>query len=39
MKTFRNFVNGSFVDAQSGETTNIVNPANGQVYATAALSR
>jgi len=39
MKTFRNFVNGSFVDAKSGETTNIVNPANGLVYATAALSR
>jgi betaine-aldehyde dehydrogenase len=39
MKTFRNFVNGSFVDAKSGETTNVFNPATGQVYAQAVLSR
>jgi betaine-aldehyde dehydrogenase len=39
MKTFRNFVNGSFVDAKSGETTNVINPATGQVYAQAVLSR
>ncbi|MCX6528808.1 MAG: aldehyde dehydrogenase family protein [Actinobacteria bacterium] len=39
MKTFRNFVNGSFVDAKAGETTNVINPATGQVYAQAVLSR
>ena len=39
MKTFRNFVNGSFVDAKSGETTNVIDPATGQVYAQAVLSR
>ena len=39
MKTFRNFVNGSFVDAKSGETTNVINPATGQVYAQAVLTR
>ena len=39
MKTFCNFVNGSFVDAKAGETTNVINPATGQVYAQAVLSR
>ncbi len=39
MKSFSNFINGTFVPSQSGETTDVVNPATGQVYATAALSR
>ena len=38
MATFRNFVNGQFVDAADGRTTDIIDPATGQVYATAALS-
>lgn len=39
VKTFRNFIDGAFVPAQSGETTNVINPATGEVYATAPLSR
>jgi betaine-aldehyde dehydrogenase len=38
MRTYRNFVNGAFVDAADGRTTNVVNPSTGAVYATAALS-
>jgi betaine-aldehyde dehydrogenase len=38
MATFRNFVNGQFVDAADGRTTDIIDPVTGQVYATAALS-
>ena len=38
MKSFKNFVNGQHVDAADGRTTNVVNPATGQVYATAPLS-
>ena len=39
MKQFRNFINGRFVDAQSGETTDVINPATGAVYGKATLSR
>ena len=38
MKAFKNFVNGQYVDAADGRTTDVVNPATGQVYATAPLS-
>jgi betaine-aldehyde dehydrogenase len=38
MATFRNFINGEFVDAADGRTTPVINPATGQVYADAALS-
>ncbi|MFZ9629739.1 MAG: gamma-aminobutyraldehyde dehydrogenase [Ilumatobacteraceae bacterium] len=38
MKSFRNFVNGSYVDAKDGRTTPVVNPATGEQYATASLS-
>ena len=38
MKSFKNFVNGQYVDAADGRTTEVVNPATGKVYATAALS-
>lgn len=38
MKAFKNFVNGQHVDAADGRTTSVVNPANGQQYATAPLS-
>jgi NAD-dependent aldehyde dehydrogenases len=37
MNAYRLFVNGQWVDAVSGETYRIVNPANGQTVATAAL--
>ncbi len=38
MKVFRNFVNGQHVDSLDGRTTDVINPATGQVYATATLS-
>ncbi len=38
MATFRNFINGQFVDAIDGRTSDIIDPSTGQVYATAALS-
>lgn len=38
MKTFRNFVNGSYIDAAEGRSTDIINPATGSTYATAPLS-
>ncbi|MEY4157788.1 MAG: hypothetical protein RL743_283, partial [Actinomycetota bacterium] len=39
MQAFKNFINGQFVDAKNGETTDVINPATGKVYAKAALSR
>jgi len=38
MKSFRNFVNGEWVDAADGATTDIIDPTTGEAYATAALS-
>jgi betaine-aldehyde dehydrogenase len=37
-QNFRNVVNGELVDAASGATYDVVNPATGQVYATAPAS-
>ncbi|WP_148574499.1 gamma-aminobutyraldehyde dehydrogenase [Nocardioides caldifontis] len=37
-QNFRNVVNGELVDAASGETYDVINPATGQVYATAPAS-
>ena len=34
----KNFINGTHVAAKSGETLDIVNPANGEVYATSPVS-
>ena len=34
----RNFINGEWVDAKSGATSEVVNPSTGAVYATAAVS-
>nr|WP_202471123.1 gamma-aminobutyraldehyde dehydrogenase [Streptomyces sp. SID8377] len=34
----RNHINGEFRDAADGRTTDVVNPATGEVYATAPLS-
>jgi betaine-aldehyde dehydrogenase len=39
MKTFRNFIDGKHVDAASGETLDIINPATGKVYATSPNSK
>jgi betaine-aldehyde dehydrogenase len=38
MKTFKNFVNGEWVDAKDGRTTAVIDPATGKQYAEAALS-
>ena len=38
MKSYRNFVNGQYVDAADGRTIPVVNPATGEQYATAPLS-
>jgi betaine-aldehyde dehydrogenase len=34
----KNFINGTHVASKSGETLDIVNPANGEVYATSPVS-
>ncbi len=38
MKQFKNFVNGSWVEASDGRTSAVINPATGEQYAEAALS-
>jgi betaine-aldehyde dehydrogenase len=38
VQVFRNFVNGEWVDALSGETTAVVDPVTGETYAQAARS-
>jgi betaine-aldehyde dehydrogenase len=38
MRAFQNFVNGKHTDAADGRTTAVVNPSNGEQYATAPLS-
>jgi betaine-aldehyde dehydrogenase len=38
MKKLQNFINGTFVDSTSGETTTLINPATGQPFATAPIS-
>ena len=38
MKKLNNFINGKSVESTSGETTTLVNPANGQPFATAPKS-
>ncbi|MGW3246040.1 gamma-aminobutyraldehyde dehydrogenase [Streptomyces sp. NPDC001070] len=38
LRTLRNYINGEFRDAADGRTTEVVNPATGEVYATAPLS-
>jgi len=37
-RELNNFVNGEYVASKSGETSDVINPANGQAYATAAVS-
>jgi betaine-aldehyde dehydrogenase len=38
MATFKNFVNGNYVEAADGRTTDVIDPSTGQKYADAALS-
>ena len=35
MKTYRNFVNGQYVDASDGKTIPVIDPTTGEQYATA----
>jgi len=37
-REFKNFINGQYVGARSGQTSDVINPATGEVYATAAVS-
>ncbi len=39
MRKFRNFIDGKHVDAASGDTLDIINPATGKVYATSPNSK
>ncbi|MFZ9730649.1 MAG: aminobutyraldehyde dehydrogenase, partial [Ilumatobacteraceae bacterium] len=39
MKKFRNFIDGKHVDAASGDTLDIINPATGKAYATSPNSK
>ena len=39
MTEIANFIHGKRVAAASGETTDLVDPSTGEVYATAPLSR
>jgi len=38
MKSLSNFINGKSLPAQSGATSDLINPATGQVYASAPVS-
>ncbi|MFF4448626.1 gamma-aminobutyraldehyde dehydrogenase [Streptomyces sp. NPDC001502] len=38
LRRLRNYIGGEFKDAVDGRTTEVVNPATGEVYATAPLS-
>ena len=38
VRELKNFVNGQQVAAKSGETSDVINPATGEVYAKAAVS-
>ena len=37
-RVLRNFVNGDYVDAKDGPTSDVINPSTGEVYATAPVS-
>ena len=37
-KVLQNFINGELVDGVTGETTDLINPSTGEVYAKAQLS-
>ena len=37
-RTLKNFVNGEYVEPQSGRYSDVVNPATGETYAQAPVS-
>jgi len=38
MKSLSNFIDGKFVASESGQTSEVINPATAQAYATAPIS-
>jgi len=38
VKELKNFINGQYVDSKGSERSDVINPANGVTYATAAVS-
>ena len=38
VKELKNFINGQYVEAKGSERSDVINPATGQTYATAAVS-
>jgi betaine-aldehyde dehydrogenase len=38
MKTFKNFINGTYIDTGEGRTSAVIDPTTGEQYAEAALS-
>lgn len=38
LRVLRNFINGEFVDAADGATSEVINPSTGDAYATAPVS-
>ena len=38
LRVLRNFINGEFVDAADGATSEVINPSTGEAYATAPVS-
>src|SRR4051794_34164254 len=38
LRVLRNFINGEFVDAADGASSEVINPSTGEVYATAPIS-
>ena len=38
VKELKNFINGQYVDSKASERSDVINPANGVTYATAAVS-
>jgi betaine-aldehyde dehydrogenase len=38
LRALRNYINGEFVDAADGRTTEVIDPTTGEAYATAPLS-
>ncbi|MSY90171.1 MAG: aldehyde dehydrogenase family protein, partial [Actinobacteria bacterium] len=38
VRELKNFINGQYVDSKGSERSDVINPATGQTYATAAVS-
>ena len=38
LKQLKNFINGEYVEAKSGKSEDLIDPANAQVYARSSVS-